>query len=154
MLLAPVALLWLATGPLANATGAAADSPSATPTQGEQQSCTNRPVFDNPWPTDTDANRARHDLHAACKLNVGDAAHMAAGMVKYGMDRQTLESSLGLGHDVNSFKPGSMGFEFGHQVMDMALAGKSQDEIERALFCSCLALPLDAALDTGAYVYH
>jgi len=118
------------------------------------ESCSGRAIFENPWPTTPDSARAKYDLHQTCSTIIRSDALTATGMFELGMDKDVIAGAIGIGDDLVTASQGSMAYEFGHEILDMAEAGKSQDEIERALFCKCLALPVKAAADNGLSAYH
>jgi len=78
------------------------------------ESCSNRPIFENPWPTTPDSARARYTLHQTCASIIRSDARAAISMFKSGIAEQAVAMSLGLGDDDSFGAPeGSMIYEIG-----------------------------------------
>jgi len=112
------------------------------------EGCTNSRVFPNPWPTSPDSARAKHDLHMVCALVAGVDSKTAASLVRQGFERSLAETTLGIAQP-DGYPPGSLYFDFRSQALNLAFEGRSAEQIERALFCSCLSRSVEDGENPG-----
>jgi len=112
--------------------------------------CLKPSTASNPWPV----SDPRSELFLVCKAEIVTATESSESGIKNGYPKELVTGMLGISPGDDGAEPSSLVYEFGHQIEGMLYGGKSSAEIEKTLFCKCLALPVKAAADNGLSAYH